>query len=220
LIYTNKKVRGTHPYFLVPTLQRWNAYCDAPASLFYVNVGRWSVPNWVPTLERWNHKIIIEYDEEHHLMDAHIIKDDERDKTLILLGYTVVRIKKHESYGAAINRIFILNYCWMHNLFNHKIGYLMLVNPTLIEAGLQTSHRDHKDRLCYELTEKGLEYGLYLDTGKKHGDGSPVRQIKWYASVVDVLKAHLGASFVLTVWHKRISDTLTCWRGQCGLIMV
>jgi hypothetical protein len=68
------------------------------------------------------------------------------------------------------------------------------VNPTLIDAGFQTSHRDHKDRLCYELTEKGLKYGLYLDTNKKHSDGTPIRQIKWYASVIEVLKAHFEAT--------------------------
>jgi len=71
------------------------------------------------------------------------------------------------------------------------------VNPILIEMGFQTSYRDHKERLCYELTEKGLEHGLYLDTNKKHSDGTPVRQIKWYSSVIDVLKAHLEGNFVL-----------------------
>lgn len=72
------------------------------------------------------------------------------------------------------------------------------VNPTLIEAGLQTSHRDHKDRIYYELTEKGLEYGLYLDTGKKHSDGTPVRQIKWYRRVVNLLEARLEDAFATT----------------------
>jgi hypothetical protein len=67
------------------------------------------------------------------------------------------------------------------------------VNLLLIETGLQTSDRDHKNRIYYELTDKGHEYGVYLDTNKKHSDGTPVRQIKWYASVVDVLKAHLEA---------------------------
>jgi hypothetical protein len=72
------------------------------------------------------------------------------------------------------------------------------INPTLIEIGLQTSHRDHKNRLYYELTDSGLKHGIYMDTGKKHSDGTPIRQIKWHTSVVDVLKAHLEADFVLT----------------------
>jgi len=73
------------------------------------------------------------------------------------------------------------------------------VNPILTEIGLQTSHRDHKDSLYYELTNLGKEHGVYLDTGKKHKtDGSPVRQIKWYDSAIDLVKSHLEADFVLT----------------------
>jgi hypothetical protein len=38
-----------------------------------------------------------------------------------------------------------------------------------------------------ELTEMGRAFGVYVDTSKKKGDGSPVRQIKWRASVVEFL---------------------------------
>jgi len=70
------------------------------------------------------------------------------------------------------------------------------VNPILTKIGLQTTHRDHKDNLYYELTNLGKEHGVYLDTGKKHKtDGSPVRQIKWYDSAIDLVKAHLEADF-------------------------
>lgn len=62
------------------------------------------------------------------------------------------------------------------------------VNPLLIAAGFQTPFRDHKGRLGYVLTDEGKRYGSYFDTGKKHGDGTPVKQIKWYTSVVDVLR--------------------------------
>ena len=66
------------------------------------------------------------------------------------------------------------------------------VNPILIEMDLQTSARDHKNNIYYELTDAGKKYAIYVDTGKRHKtDGSPVRQIKWYASVVEVLKVHL-----------------------------
>lgn len=61
------------------------------------------------------------------------------------------------------------------------------VNPLLIRHGLQTEYRDHKDRLHYELTDAGQAFGVYVDTAKKHQDGTPVRQIKWRAAVVDVL---------------------------------
>lgn len=62
------------------------------------------------------------------------------------------------------------------------------VNPRLILAGLQDEHRDHKDRLYYELTELGRGFGVYLDTGKSHSNGTPIRQIKWRASTIDFLR--------------------------------
>jgi len=62
------------------------------------------------------------------------------------------------------------------------------INPLLIAKGLQTAHRNHKNRIYYELTKKGMPYALYQDTGKKHKTtGEPVRSIKWYESVFDVL---------------------------------
>lgn len=54
------------------------------------------------------------------------------------------------------------------------------VNPILIERGLQTAHRGPSGNIRYELTDKGKQCGQYLDTGKKHSDGTPVYQIKWY----------------------------------------
>lgn len=64
-------------------------------------------------------------------------------------------------------------------------------NDLLIRAGLEARHHDHKNRPYYELTELGQVYAVVLDTGKKHSDGTPVRQIKWKTSVLDVLKARL-----------------------------
>jgi hypothetical protein len=58
------------------------------------------------------------------------------------------------------------------------------VNLKLIEFGLQTKHRDRKNRLYYQLTEKGLKHAQYQDVGKKHNLGTPVRAIKWYDSVL------------------------------------
>lgn len=65
----------------------------------------------------------------------------------------------------------------------------LAANPLLIDCGFQTGHRDHKNRLYYELTEEGQKYGVVLDTGKKNGDGTPVRQIKWSAAVLPILEA-------------------------------
>jgi hypothetical protein len=61
------------------------------------------------------------------------------------------------------------------------------INPRLTLSGLQDEHRDHKNRLYYELTELGRGFGVYLDTNKKHSDGTPIRQLKWRASIVDFL---------------------------------
>ncbi len=54
------------------------------------------------------------------------------------------------------------------------------VNLKLTELGLQTNHRDHKNRLYYQLTKDGIKQGQYQDTGKKHNYGTPVRTIKWF----------------------------------------
>ncbi|MBB1077302.1 phage antirepressor N-terminal domain-containing protein [Rhodoferax sp. 4810] len=62
------------------------------------------------------------------------------------------------------------------------------VNPKITNAGLQTEHRDHKNKLYYELTPLGHRFGVYLDTNKKHSDGTPIRQIKWRASVIECLQ--------------------------------
>lgn len=67
------------------------------------------------------------------------------------------------------------------------------VNLLLEEKGLVLSFRDHKNRKQYEITEDGAKFGETLDTGKKHGDGTPVKQIKWYSRIVDLLKGEQAA---------------------------
>lgn len=64
------------------------------------------------------------------------------------------------------------------------------VNPRITLAGLQDEHRDHKNNLYYELTDLGHGFGVYLDTGKKHSNGTPVRQIKWRGAILDYLRNH------------------------------
>lgn len=61
------------------------------------------------------------------------------------------------------------------------------INRVLENAGLQESYRDSKKRLCWKLTEEGEKHAHYIDTNKLHSDGSPVKQIKWYSSIVDYL---------------------------------
>lgn len=53
-------------------------------------------------------------------------------------------------------------------------------NPLLTDAGLQTAHRGpdkngRKGKLYYELTEECHKYAYYVDTGKAHHSGAPVK---------------------------------------------
>ncbi len=61
-------------------------------------------------------------------------------------------------------------------------------NLRLEELGLVTVIRDHKNCKQYQLTKEGEKYGVALDTGKKHGNGIPVQQIKWYSRTTDLLR--------------------------------
>ncbi len=62
------------------------------------------------------------------------------------------------------------------------------VNLDLTELGLQTAHRDNKNQLFYEPTPDGVSLGaIFKDTGKKHGDGKPVKQLHWPAETADAI---------------------------------
>lgn len=67
------------------------------------------------------------------------------------------------------------------------------VNNLLAERGLQEGRRDAKDRPYWTPTEAGQRYAVFLDTGKRHGDGTPVRQLKWAAGVIEPLRTAAGA---------------------------
>lgn len=58
------------------------------------------------------------------------------------------------------------------------------INSILIDNGYQ--RRLASGQL--ELTDKGLQYGIMLDTNKRHKSGSPVTQLKWYSSILDKLR--------------------------------
>jgi len=62
-------------------------------------------------------------------------------------------------------------------------------NKLLEKLGFQTSYRDHKKVLQWEVTPKGEAYCEVLDTGKKHSNGIPIKQIKWKASIVAELQS-------------------------------
>lgn len=56
------------------------------------------------------------------------------------------------------------------------------VNLLLAEAGMQFKRGD-----VWEVTEAGREFARILDTGKCHGSGVPIQQIKWASSVLPLL---------------------------------
>ena len=57
------------------------------------------------------------------------------------------------------------------------------INKLLLQDELQTKNGD-----IYTPTTKGAEFAVLLDTGKRHGDGTPIHQLKWKRRVVDQLK--------------------------------
>lgn len=61
------------------------------------------------------------------------------------------------------------------------------VNILLENKKFQQGYRDAKGRQCWKLTSRGESYAELLDTGKKHGNGTPVKQIKWRESIVSFL---------------------------------
>ena len=58
-----------------------------------------------------------------------------------------------------------------------------LVNALLENAGYQRS----VGKNC-EPTELGKPYAKVLDTNKKHSNGVPITQVKWYTSILDIVK--------------------------------
>jgi hypothetical protein len=66
------------------------------------------------------------------------------------------------------------------------------VNKILAQRGLQTSHRAAKGQQYWQPTAAGEPHAVWLDTGKRHSDGTPVRQLKWAASILPLIEG--GAS--------------------------
>ena len=61
----------------------------------------------------------------------------------------------------------------------------MAVNKKLAAMGYQT-----KTDNGWELTARGLEAGgVFLDTNKRHSNGTPIRQLKWPANIASQLSA-------------------------------
>ncbi|WP_306168605.1 BRO family protein [Halomonas sp. MMSF_3323] len=63
------------------------------------------------------------------------------------------------------------------------------VNLLLRDLGYQRQQADGRGRKYWVMTEAGRQAGgRMMDTGKRHGDGTPVQQLKWPESVGDALQ--------------------------------
>jgi hypothetical protein len=56
------------------------------------------------------------------------------------------------------------------------------MNQLLAKAGFQMKRGEH-----WEVTDSGKGFARIYDTGKKHGSGVPIQQIKWSAEVIPAL---------------------------------
>ena len=56
------------------------------------------------------------------------------------------------------------------------------VNMLLESLGFQTKEQDK-----WVPTERGKKYGVLLDVNKTHSGGTPVQQLKWFSSVVEMI---------------------------------
>ncbi|MFM6976913.1 MAG: hypothetical protein ACKOW2_08730, partial [Sphingobacteriaceae bacterium] len=60
------------------------------------------------------------------------------------------------------------------------------VNLRLQELGLQKKLGE-----SWSVTDEGRKYSVLLDTTKKHSGGTPIQQIKWKESVIELLKIRI-----------------------------
>ena len=63
------------------------------------------------------------------------------------------------------------------------------INLLLAEAGMQLKRGE-----VWEVTDAGREFARLYDTGKKHGTGVPITQIKWAPSVLPLLGSEKEAA--------------------------
>jgi len=64
-----------------------------------------------------------------------------------------------------------------------------VINRKLKDLGFQNSISTSSGTV-WVLTEKGEGFAEVLDVGKKHSDGTPIKQIKWRFDIVDELRNH------------------------------
>jgi len=63
-----------------------------------------------------------------------------------------------------------------------------MINKILKEKDIIEDYRDNKGRLNWIPTLKGKDYVIFKDTNKKHSNGTPVQQMFFLESVLDLIK--------------------------------
>ena len=108
----------------------------------------------------------------------HAIKKVQGVDCLDLIGHTALECEVQERHYTATD---------LGNVFFAGLSG-KAVNEMLEAAGIISSFRDCKNRKCWNATEKGKSHTVLKDTGKRHGDGTPIQQMFYLESVVELLK--------------------------------
>lgn len=74
-----------------------------------------------------------------------------------------------------------------------EIGHILGKSPRFINQLLMDLGFQEKIAGKWQPTTDGETYAVMLDTGKRHSDGTPVRQLKWDADILDILQEELIA---------------------------
>ena len=93
-----------------------------------------------------------------------------------------------ETYLIAENKQQVFTPTQLGEMLEPKVS-ARKVNDVLAKLGYQ-----EKASGSWAITPKGEKLCEMLDTGKKHGDGTPVKQVKWYQSVMADVKQALQDS--------------------------
>jgi hypothetical protein len=170
-----------------------------------INLAQWSSPEFAVMVTEWVFELLdkgtVSLDPKLEVIPFAQAKAEELDKLGIVGNAKQIALNNaiKQQFGCDMLQLFgiesqvaeIQQALLIPTEIAKRVGLKSArpVNLKLTELGLQTNHRDHKNRLYYQLTEDGIKQGQYQDTGKKHNSGSPVRTIKWYESVLKFFQA-------------------------------
>jgi hypothetical protein len=167
-----------------------------------INLAQWCSPEFAVMVTKWVFELLktgsVSLNPEQSKQKANQLvqaKSNELDRKKIVgnakrialnsfikeqFGYDTLAMFELESQPAEIQQALLIP-----TLIAEQTGLqgARAVNLKLIQLGLQTKHYDHKEKIYYQLTEKGLKYGQYQDftTGKTSS-----RRIKWYENVLEL----------------------------------